>query len=686
LHLHTSDFRGKGHRRSAARAWDAKEFIAWDGEGTTHEEPVKYFIPQLGKSYWMLNGELSESEPPPQPQPYVLLANSKGGSIQRQEGLRTRECFELILDTKKEYPNSIFVGFGFNYDINQILKDLPLDRRERLYKKGTCTWAGYWMEWRPRKTFIVMHRKTKRSAIIYDVFGFFQTSFLKTCKKFLGNDHPDLQQIERGKDARSLFKWEELDEFIAPYNNLELSMLVEIMNRLREDFHSVGIHPSRWHGPGAIANEVLRKYCVPTSRAVPEEVLDASQYAYAGGRFELFWLGRYAGRVYQYDIHSAYPAAATQLPDISDGRWEHVREFEPGTFGVWSVDYRSPGGPTANGYDRPQPLFCRSETGNISYPYEVQGWYWTPEASLVPDAVQEGWVFRPATDARPFAFIKDLYDQRRVFIAMGNPAERAIKLILNSIYGKLAQTVGSKNGKPPRWHQMEYAGYITSYTRAMLYKAIISNPAAIIACETDAVFSTEPLDLPVSDDLGDWELTNYDEITYLQSGFYYAIKPTDETICKYRGMDSDRKTGQPVGLPYGTILDHLHRRTGQADRLTPSLFSDTTRFIGMGMALKTEATWRSWAKEPKRIALDQKPGSSKRYHIAANDCSYCRQGRTLHDGMHPMKIGGYAGESFARKLPWRHLSNKHQVAPINWDEQREMSEDFLVLGELDKWS
>jgi hypothetical protein len=657
------------------RAWDYREFIAWDGEGTAVDGEMDI----AGNTLYF-------------PQPYVMLANSKGGLIKEQGGLSTRDCFELILNTKKEYPESIFVGFGFNYDINQMLADIPQECLERLYEKGTLACGGYWMEWRPRKHFIIRHRKTKRSAIIYDVFGFFQTSFLQACKEYLGADDPDLTIIEKGKEARASFSWEELDEKIIPYNKLELDMLVRVMIQLRKDLHSVGIDPSRWHGPGAIANEVLRKYCVPISRDVPEEVLDASQYAYAGGRFENFGLGRHAGSVWEYDIHSAYPAAAIQLPDLSDGAWEYVESFEPESFGVWSIEYRY--GNESDRYNRPHPLFCRSENGSISYPPEVSGWYWTPEARLVPDSVRGGWVFRRGGEAKPFAFVEGLYDERRILKSQGSSAQRALKLILNSLYGKLAQTVGGTKQKPPRWHQLEYAGYITSYTRAMIYRAISINPSAIIAAETDAVFSTEPLDLPVTDELGDWEQKEYAEITYLQSGFYYARRANDpegeKIVCKYRGMDRDRKTMQPVRLPYWKILDHLANYSGSKYQFTPDLLTYTTRFIGLGMGLKTDATWRSWPKEPKRVSLDQRPWCNKRYHLS-EECPECQAGKTMFDCLHTTLVGGYAGKSFARSLPWRHVKEEKEEeswhdAPESWEEWQEMNRDFLPMEEADRWS
>lgn len=681
------DYKGLGHRPDALRRWDAKEFIAWDGEGTRVDEPTRYMVHGFEAGYQFADGTFQHRFTEryiAQPQPYVLLANSKGERITNESGLSTKACFEFLLDTKKRYPNSIFVGFGFNYDINQMLRDVPDDYLWQIHDTGHTTIGPYTIKWVPRKSLNVTHYDG-RKVIIYDVFGYFGKAFLQVCEKYLGKNDPGLSTIDVGKAHRAVFEWAELDDFIIPYNNTELDMLVRIMNKVREDLHNVEVNPSQWHGPGAVAGKVLGNFSVPVAREIPGVVLDKAQYAYAGGWFEHFKLGRHDRPVYEYDIHSAYPAAAIHLPDLSKGHWEYCESLEPESFGVWNISYDSPYDRSDN---RPQPLYCRSKNGSVSHPTHVTGWYWTPEACLVPDSVRGGWVFRPATGDRPFAFIEAMYDQRRLFITQGNPAERALKLILNSIYGKLAQTVGydEERNEPPRWHQLESAGYITSYTRARIYNAILQSPESIIAVETDAVFSTVPLDLPLSDKLGDWELKLHNEITYLQSGFYYAIEPDGEVICRYRGMDRDPETKQPAGLPYEDVLDILRLKTGFPNRESPRLYTSMTRFIALGLGLRTQSVWRSWERTDKGVNIDGNPRYSKRYHSGI-ECAQCQSYVTMYDGMHPMSIGGHSGQSYARSLPWRHTPEWYLEADaLDIDEWCEMNPDWRDYGQdMDRW-
>lgn len=648
---------GRGHHKGkGARAWDYKEFISFDGEGITFDEP--FYDRSLGyfekyPEFKLLPNHI------PQPQTYVLLGNSKGDRISCKDGLATIDCFEYMIECKRKYPDSIFVAFAFNYDINQMLKDVPRPKLKRLHEKGEIRWRNYWISWRPGKSFIVSHRPSKRSMIIYDTFGFFQKSLLDTCQAYVPDD-PQLELIKRGKESRSIFEWEELDEFIIPYNDAEMNLHVKIMNLLRNDLHSIGIDLSLWHGPGAIAQKVFHNRSIPITRDIPEEILDASQFAYAGGRFELLQMGRHPDTVYEYDINSAYPAAATLLPDISRGSWEHVESFEHSSFGIWYCDYTKEYGNWELD-NRPQPLFCRSVHGNISYPNTVSGWYWTPEALHVPDYIKEGYVFRPDTDSRPFEFIREMYDDRRTLKDQKNPAERAVKLGLNSFYGKLAQRIGYGEG-PPRWHQLEYAGFITSYTRAMIWEAIKLNPTAIIATETDAVFSTEPLDLPLSNELGDWKQTTFDEIVYLQSGFYYALQDSEVHTCTYRGMDKDKTTGQPLGLPYKYVIDKLKGRGTNI-----SLSCPTTRFVGIGNSLNTHAVWRSWERKSRTTHLfdPKRKTHEKRVHVK-DTCAYCDSNVTMYERLHPLEIGGSDGKSYARELPWRTVVGQEDPDLRQW--------------------
>lgn len=584
----------------------SRPFVGWDGEGVTF--------------------------PTDNAQSYVLFGASSSNSHRRiSRSLPTTECLDLLLEVEKEIPEAIHVGFGFGYDVNMILRDVPYDLLVRLYKSGHVSWDDYKLDWLPGKWFNVKRGKT--TVRVFETFGFFQSSFLIACEKFLGRDDPLLVTIREGKARRRTFEFSELETVIVPYWETELELFVRLMNTLRRDLKGAGFKLHSWHGPGAVANTVLRSQGVQHHQSSsPELVVRASQFAYAGGRFELFRCGHHPGKVWQYDINSAYPTAIAELPSLNDVEWEYVETFEPGSFGVWYVQRISRSDPGRQLIE-PGPLFYRDAHGHVSFPPITAGWYWTPEAELVADCVRWGWVAR-TNGERPFSWVPGMYDTRARWKRQGNSSERALKLALNSLYGKMAQRAGWSPGRAiPKWHQLEWAGWVTSATRRKIWDAIQLNPVAMIAAETDAVFCTEPLDgLDLGSGLGQWSETTYDWLTYIQSGLWFGSQD-GELVEKYRGFDRG-------SIPHSRVMDTLAYGV--------PLHGDTTRFIGLGIAMNTNLVWRSWVTGPRAVAIG---GGGKRAHVLAN-CPECQTGVPLSESLHTLSVVTSGGRSHPHSLPW----------------------------------
>lgn len=643
-------------------------FIAWDGEGITPPKPEyppflldipnmdwtpkilepndRKFQARARASKYTGTHSIANKEPA---QDYVLFGASTGDAISAPS-LATESCLDLLLRVETDNPAAIHVGFSLRYDVNMILKDLPAKKLYRIFKFGRCRWNGYYIEYRPGKWLSVNRRKmngpSSATVKLFDVFGFFQCSFVAACESLLGKNDPDLMRVLEGKRARQSFTFDQLDVFIKPYMTAELQMMVRLMDSLRNSLLSAGIDLLSWHGAGAVASHILRDQRVSSAMAEsPIEVREASRYAYAGGRFELFQCGYYKGKVWEYDIRSAYPSAMRELPNLARGSWRRADMFEPHSFGVWHVDYSPTILPESR--QNPCPLFRRHQEGMVSFPFAVEGWYWTPEVELISsECVVEGWVFDEddPTD-RPFSFVGEMYETRRQWKQAGNPAQLAYKLGLNSLYGKMAQRVGGQPGKPPKTHQLEWAGYVTSATRAKIYRVVEQNPRAIVSIETDAIFSVEPLDIDIGHGLGQWEETTFDAICYLQSGFYYGWQG-DNIIERYRGFDKN-------SVPVDRVLAHLRTLDGFQDKRIPvpsamKLSGTTSRFIGFGLALGTSSVWRSW--EINKYRGIELGGTSKRKHSEL--CEECAAGLPLYGGLHRLVVNSDGGYSYPHALPW----------------------------------
>ena len=106
--------------------------------------------------------------------------------------------------------------------------------------------------------------------------------------------------------------------------------------------------------------------------------------------------------------------------------------------------------------------------------------------------MHEQWLFRPANDEKPFAFARDYYTLRKkpgTSFALG----KAIKLTLNSLYGKTAQSVGGSNGKAPVTANPYYAAAITANCRMRLLVAALHSPHDMVMFSTDGIISRKKL-------------------------------------------------------------------------------------------------------------------------------------------------------------------------------------------------
>lgn len=502
---------GRSHHGKSGTA----QFIAWDGEG-----------------YSSSDGEHH----------YMLFGNSLGRSI-RGESLTWRDCFPLLL----EDHGGINVIYGGHYDVVMMTKSMPFPVRDRLYSGRPVKYGGYRMVYYRSKFLLLKDIRSKKSTILYDVISFFQTSFVKACREYLGNDDT-LDAMHEMKLKRDTFTYG--DDNVDPYWQSELDYLVRLMTLLRELMAAVDIKPRGWYGPGAVASAVLNRENVKEYYGeTPEHIVDIAERAYYGGRFEQFKVGRIE-RVYEYDIRSAYPSAIVQLPSFVGVTWHRCETVNRiGRFGLYRVSWDIPFTPVTLG-----PFPWRDERGNILFPLKgTSSWYWGVEVQqLAKRFPREYWTIEegyepefPERVRAPFRFVGKMYADRARMKAEGNPAQMALKLGLNSLYGKLAQSTGAKKHKDshtwtkPGFHNILWAGWITAYTRAKLLEGIGRNDSSIVAIETDAIFTTKPLELPISSALGDFEETVIERILYIHSGQYYALNDGVWKL-KSRGVEADK--------------------------------------------------------------------------------------------------------------------------------------------------
>ncbi len=262
---------------------------------------------------------------------------------------------------------------------------------------------------------------------------FFQTSFIKALQS-REIDVPEI--IVTGKGSRNNFTWDDREE-IEQYCAMELDLMVQLADTLRDELIEAGIPITNFHGPGAVASKVFQNHGIRKYMQPPELRHERTiRYGYFGGRFELFQAGHYDGDVYVYDINSAYPHAIRNLPNLNGARWEYTNVFIPGAIVIYRVRYDND-----SNNNLPNPIPWRHKNCTTGFPDHTDTWVWHPEAQYATTII-EGWVCYPVDNQLPFGFVNSMYQTRREWKAQGRGAERALKLALNSLYGKMAQRVG----------------------------------------------------------------------------------------------------------------------------------------------------------------------------------------------------------------------------------------------------
>jgi hypothetical protein len=604
--------RDKGRKRTGHKMtkWERRDIVAWDGEGFTREA---------------LEGQETGVHV------YNLLANSRQTYIVNHDGLDTESIFRFLLHESD--PNAINVIYGGSYDVNMWLKDVPRPLLVALWTDGVCFWHSYKISYAHRKKFTIqaVHYKGSggsrqdRSFTLWDVLGYFQATFVEACTKWLG-DLPLLQDIQKMKLQRSSFTEAQFDEVVT-YNRTECLLLVDLMNNLFSAMDEASIQLTRYDGAGSIAAYLLRVNGIKEHMGeTPIDVQRWAQWAYSGGRIEAPKVGTFVGPMYRRDINSAYPSAAIDLPSMNGMRWELENTWNGSPYSIVKVHW----------YYRKEapfyPLWYRESNGTILYPRLGSGAYYGVEIQSLYDYYEEGKDFyideayncyTPDKIERPFAFLQRTYDIRLIFKRRGSMASEALKLGINSVYGKLAQQAGARNGRVPAYHNLIWAGLITATTRRTMYMSAMQSPSTVVAFATDAIITTNdvPDSLPIGSGLGEWTVDEFDGITIVQPGVYWLLKGSDWQA-KYRGFDKGT-------LQRDTVIETWKRwDQGEAcwcntEEECDHIHAKLTRFIALGGALARREDdfynhWTRWEAMDRKLTITP---SGKRY-AGEDTCFY----------------------------------------------------------------
>lgn len=463
------------------------------------------------------------------PHNYVLLAVSDdSGRFQRHiegERLVTVECLDFLLSLAK-HTRRLF-GFALNYDITMMLRDCPdeflyylmrPDLRVKDENKGPepISWGDYEMNITGS-----MFRLSKNhgdfageSITLWDTWKFYQAKFVKALQDWKIANQEVWDRIANMKNMRNVFTQEMLPE-MRGYCLDECMYMAQLTRRLVEAHKEVGLELRDFHGAGSTAKVILKKMGIKHKRREPPpEFMPYIMRAFFGGRFECSVAGRLPGKIYNYDISSAYPYHITRLPCLEHGNWSMTTDIDRvrgakaacvlwhnGTRPEWehSVPESVPWG----------PFPFRTEKGTILFPVAGgMGWCWKDEffsaLNVFPHmkiTMITAIVLESNCDCQPFKDVPTYYIER-VKLGKDNKG-KILKFGPNALYGKLAQSVGN-----PEFNSWVWAGIITSNTRGQLLRAMGAHRDMrnLLWVATDGIYTREKLLLERPYDTGTYHV------------------------------------------------------------------------------------------------------------------------------------------------------------------------------------
>ncbi|MGH7744085.1 MAG: DNA polymerase, partial [Candidatus Dormibacteria bacterium] len=424
------------------------------------------------------------------------------------------ECLTFLADLPK---GIVYVSFFFDYDVTMMLRSMPEERLKRLLdpsmrRKNPCSpaypidYGDFQIDYMPHKEFRVRRRGKKTQwTIINDTGSFFQEAFAKVLgdgtiggalPKWLGDRaeyRQIIQGIAEGKGKRAEFG--PMTDYEREYNRHECELLAEMMTLYREMCDRLDLRPNKWQGPGQLVTAFFKREKFPRHSDLaiydekPEFILFAND-AFYGGRFEDCIFGWIPGPVHQWDINSAYASVYHKLPCLVHSRWEQRKllpSYAKKPLFVADVQFRHPKGWAVN------TLPIRTDKGTLIFPREGRGIYWSTEIDAARrhgveiELIGDCWECISTCDCQPFQRVQELYAERQ---RLGSSTQgRPLKLMLATLYGKFAQTVGCAPFASPVW-----AGLITSHTRALLVDAAHATDnggADVVMLATDGLYTLE---------------------------------------------------------------------------------------------------------------------------------------------------------------------------------------------------
>ncbi|MGI0102495.1 MAG: DNA polymerase [Nitrosotalea sp.] len=528
--------------------------------------------------------------------------------------------FEGIAKFLLRYEGFWIFFYNLGYDAECILKLLPKEILQKYkWKKALdFEYMGYKIHYIDRKKLTIS--KGHHTITCYDIAQYYEGKTLASAYSDSIEKPLDPQYLSMKEKRKILSKhyYSRHKNEVRNYCIQDCILTKELAENWLEVFHDTfGFYVANWISSGYLAEKVLIKngIYIPLFNEIPYEVQELARQSFYGGRFELIQRG-HIGYCCLYDVNSAYPYALTTLPDITDGKWIRRKSIHPDSkIGFFNIIADI--SPTVK--IAPFPFIKKNRT--ICYPSGKFRTYVTLDEldavkgdPKIKYKILESYQFIPNKNCGyPFKkFIEEQYYKRLELKKLGNKLEKAIKIILNSIYGKTAQN--KPHNTMGNLFNPVIASYITGFTRAYLYRFMKENNLEnhVVAFATDSIAVRKKIPNLDSEKLGDMKLDKEgNDVIFLSNGFYKF-----NGIWKKRGIGYDNEKKQEI--------EHLDNRVDENGGFYIKVKTTRTTHIKSGILFNRLKDVGKIEEYEKKINLNS---DKKRFWLSElrslNDGSFC---------------------------------------------------------------
>jgi len=547
---------------------------------------------------------------------YVVEPSDRSGTLEADRLIGT-------LAASRFTGNHIVLWYNLGFDAEIFTRSLGAKAATELYLENTTQYEtadgrNVGITYIPGKL-LRFDLPGNQTVEHYDIGNIVRGGLEVGAKEWLGESESkaDGADAERFGDADYRSEnWES----IRSYAEHDADLTRRLGDAVLSKAEAVGIPARKPISTGSLAVSWLSSELDSKPGWGPTPVQSLAWDSFAGGRFEVFERGA-VGEVAGPDINSAYPAVMAELPDpgtlawntTSDATLSDIRDADYG-FVRATV--------TTDAARRIQP-FAVKQDGIVTYPACNDVQVTTLRETFI-HAVEAGYVSEFSIDKVslgyetevtefPFAFLRDVYDERKELEADGRElAGLMLKIVLNSLYGKTAQTTLKRSviteettpaeaaSEPcERFKSLEgipyverqeagslfnpfLASYITGKTRLELHKAVTETglESDTVMFATDCImvnadaYDASDFDARLGDTLGEWDFDYRGDAFVIGSGVY----------------EVDTGDGLKKGTRGFREADFDSLRDAAADA-TDSLPLETTRPVTLGEAVARCSTY-----------------------------------------------------------------------------------------------